>query len=249
MHPRPVNSNPLGLLFVGLLFCLTACKHIPEPVALDESPRILSMSLAGIPQENITIDHQVHTIIVQLPASLPALEMTPSFAASQQAQVSGDWGVGKKAISLTNYCPCTYDEQGKVGLFNPIEPVQVVNLTHTSYYTIQLKSMGDPLRIKRLTTPIIYDSKSENYNIVLPVENYYGSSFIQAIAVTKTGADKPFWIGGNFCFEQCARLLNQIKIPLAGYKGTGSLHPGLHDLDLWLADGTKIHAEGVIMVK
>jgi hypothetical protein len=248
MHPRPINSNLLSLLFVGLLFWLAACKQEPEP-ALDESPRILSMSLTGIPQENITIDQQAQAITVLLPASLAAFEMTPSFTVSRQAQVEGAWGRGERIISLAKYCPCDNNPEGRVGQFKFIEPLQVVNRTHTSHYTIQLKTTGAPLRIKPLTTPIIADSKSEDYSVVLPVENNYGRGFVQAIAVTKTGADKPYWIGGGFCFEICTGLLNQIKIPLAGYKGTGSLRPGLHDLDLLLIDGTKLHVDGAILVK
>jgi hypothetical protein len=242
--------DTLQLLVYGLVIVwLTSCKHDSLPVALDEQPQILFMSLPGIPQQNINIDQKTYTITVELPASLPALEMIPTFTLSQQANLHGDWADGKKAVSLAYYCPATYYEWG-LGAFKPIEPVRVDNLRHVSYYTIKLKSKGEALRLKPLLTPIIYDSKGKSYDIIVPVENYYGSSFIEYIAVTKTGSITPLWIGpGGGPMEYCAGLLNQVKIALAGYKGSIALQPGLHDLDLWLADGTKVHATGVILVK
>lgn len=235
--------------WVILICLLTACRQEPSIIALDEQPQVLSMSLPGIPQQNIRIDHQTHTISVELPASLPALEMIPTFTLSQQATLHGDWADGKKAISLAYYCPATYYEWG-MGAFKPIEPVRVDNLVRVSYYTIKLKSKGEALRLKLLLTPILYDSKGTDYNILVPVENYYGSSFIEYISVTKTGSLAPLWIGpGGGPMEYCAVLLNQVKIALAGYKGSIALQPGLHDLDLWLADGTKLHATGAILVK
>lgn len=260
MDTSSLKLNRLLLLSAAVLLLLTSCKKEPEPVAIDEQPRILSMSLPGILPENISIDHLAHTITVRLPSSLPALEMVPSFTVSQQTSVYGDWSTGKKTVSLAYYCPCTYDEQGQVGLFKAIEPVRVDNLVRTSYYTLILKGNGAPVRIKPLQIPVVYEVITNNKPLYsplsIPVENYYGSSFVQYIAVTKAGSLSPNWIGpGSSCMENCAGRLNEIVLSLTGYlvgpyeNPSSSLKPGLHDLDLWLADGTKLHAKDYILVK
>lgn len=203
------------------------------------------MQIPGIPQESISIDEDKHLITVLLPPTLPALELVPTFTVSEQATMYGEWGKGK-AISLTNYCACT---NSIPTVLEDTKEVRVNNLTHTTYYTITLKKQGI-LRLRPILTPITWDSKSNFYNIYFPVENYYGSSFVRLVAVTKTGSASPKWIGGgDGCFDVCAKRLNEMGISISGYRGTGSLQPGIHDLDLLLLDGTVLHAANAVLVK
>lgn len=224
-----------------------ACR---EP-AIDESPQILNMRIEGISQENISIDQQQRRITVLLPSTLPALELFPSFTLSKQTHLAPYWTEGKKVISLIGYCPGNYWNGFDWTSKSPegLEITTVVsNQKQSISYTIQFKSIG-PLRLKTIPTPLVYDLNGPP-ELVVPVENYYGSSFVEYIAVTKTGSISPFWIGpGGGRLENCASLLNKLSIPLAGYIGSIALKPGLHDLDLWLADGTKVHATGYILVK
>jgi hypothetical protein len=231
------------------LLCLTACQ-----ATVDESPQILGLSIAGVPQQNIAIDQQHRRITVVLPAKLPSLELSPTFILSKQAQLAPYWTSGKKAIDLGKYCPCGY--AGYRAPDSLAIQTTVSNKSQTTNYTIKLNSEG-PLRIGPLLEPVVYDTQLKNI-IYLPVENYYGSSYVQYLAVTPAGSASPNWIGvGDFCFDVCGGRLNQWGTWLDGYLVGGangsprvsSLKPGLHDLDLSLADGTKVHATGAILVK
>ena len=105
----------------------------------------------------------------------------------------------------------------------------------------------------------MYDSKGTNYDIIVPVENYYGSSAISYISVTKTGSAPPIWLGpgAGISMEKCAHLLNKVAITLYVYRTENSegkpigssLKPGLYDLGFMLNDGTKIIAAGYLLVK
>lgn len=234
------------LFFLVIFVWLTDCTNKPDQVKpIDEQPKILTMSIPGVPPSNISIDEATHLITVVLPPSLPALDLIPSFTVSEQAKMNGEWGSGK-AISFKDYCPCT---NSIPTLVEDVKGVRVDNLTHTSYYTITFKKQAS-LKLKTQVVPVVWDSGSNYYNIYFPVENYYGSSFVRLIAVTKTGSASPNWIGGgDGCFDVCSKRLNEMGISISGYRGTFSLQPGIHDLDLLLLDGTILHASGAILVK
>lgn len=226
----------LFLLF-GILLGLIACQD-----SIDEPPQILGMSIPGIPPQNITIDQQQRVITVLLPNTLPSPELVPTFTLSRQAQLPPYWTAEKRTISLDKYCPCGgYASQQSASILELV--TRVDNQNQTSSYTIRLNGSG-PLRLKPLQTPIIYDLKGTP-EIVVPVENYYTNSLVWTFSVTRTGSATPnFRIFGCICSRQ-----NEIRIPLSGYIGTATLKPGLHDLDLWLMDGTQVHVEGYILVQ
>lgn len=237
-------------LLIALLSLSTACEQIP----LDEPPLILSMNITGIPPQNISINQLRRLITVVLPATLPSLELVPSFTLSNQAYLSPYWTNGPKTISVAKYCPATSNWVGRSSSLETV--IQIDNQKQTSSYTIQLKSAAS-LQIKPLTTPLVYDSKSTNYKVQIPVENYYGSAFIDGIALTKTGSDVLGWVGGGNLMETCQGLLNKVEISLYGFRTGGVngmpvgflLEPGLYDLNLRLADGTEVHAVNYLLIK
>ena len=234
------------LLAVGLLMSLTACK---EPV-LDEYPQILSLSLSGIPQQNITIDQAQHLITVVVPNNLPSLTLVPSFTLSPQAYLSPYW---------TKNQPVVFGWPSWYGNLVPdsmLSYARVDNQKHATEYTIRFTGNGLPLRIKPLPTPIVYDSKSTDYTIIVPVENYFGSPLVEYIALTPTGSPSPNWLGpGGGPMAYLAGSFDQLSISLSGYRvgpyehPSFFLKPGLHDLDFWLTDGTKVHAQGYLLIQ
>ncbi|GAB4045028.1 hypothetical protein GCM10028774_66160 [Spirosoma jeollabukense] len=206
------------------------------------------MSIEGIPQENISIDQQQKLITLVLPPTLPSLDLKPHFTFSPQAKLADEW-----VFHLDINFRCWTNSDGYIGntatngervlvkLVNRVD-----NKRQSSHYTVMLKRAG-PLRIKTLPAPTIYELSGIS-QVIVPAENVFGTPLIEFIAVTQTGALSPRWIGpggGPMAYQ----LLNGLKIPLAGYSGTFSLKPGLHDLDLWLNDGTKVHTTGAILVK
>jgi hypothetical protein len=237
------NRTNRLLWLLGVLLGLTTCQE-----DIDEKPQILDMRIEGIPQENITIDQDQRVITLVLPPTLPSLELKPHFTFFRQAKLADEW-----VIPLDINCRCWTNPDGYIGntatngervLMKLVNRVD--NKHQSSHYTLMLKRAG-PLRIKTQPAPTIYELSGIS-QVIVPAENVFGTPLIEYIAVTQTGALSPHWIGpggGPMAYQQ----LNGLKIPLAGYSGTLSLKPGLHDLDLWLVDGTTVHATGAILVK
>lgn len=242
-----------GLLFCAVALGLSGCGWVNDVFPSNKPPQVLAVHLSGVPNENISIDQQKLQIIVLLPDTLSSLTLVPDLTLSKHANLLGS----AIKIPLDNYCPCPYGSPNGASR-DIIQQIDLEQGSTTSHYKIVIRSQA-PLQLKPLKSPIVWDSKSTYYNIFFPVKNYYGSSYVRYIAVTKTGSLSPNWIGGgDGCFDVCSGRLNILGISISGYlmgNGSGdgvlipSLKAGLYDLDLWLVDDTKIHATAAILVK
>lgn len=248
MRTASLKFRPIGLFGFVFPMLFSSCQWVSDIFPSDEKPQILSVHIPGVPDENISIDQDKLTVSALLPDTLVSLKFSPAFKLSKRAELLGN----PPTIDLTTYCPCAFN---LVTPNNPIsQPVDLQQGSQTNHYRLILKSQA-PLRFRPFKAPATWDYKSDPV-IYLPVANYYGADFAVSIAVTKIGSGKPIAIGGEGCFDVCAGRLNQIGIPLSGYTSRDStgnkasyLTPGLYDLDVSLADGTKAHAAGAILVK
>lgn len=70
-----------GLLWVGVWLGLAACRTDPLDPGYGPNfePRILAVTIPGIPTDSITIDHGRGLVLVTVPSSLSAASLTPTF--------------------------------------------------------------------------------------------------------------------------------------------------------------------------
>lgn len=214
-----------------LFISIISCNRESTPSAL---PKILKMSIAGVPDEDITIDESNRKITVLLPPSLPSLQVMPSFLLTEGASVIG------VPIDFSLFCPCT----GSFSVSGVYTVPLIVNIkdSYRVVYEVTLKSKL-PMKLIESSKTIVIEANPnqtpENFMVVyLPVENYLGSSPIVAISVAKIG-QAPNWIGApDVCFNTCPTQLNKVGIPLYGYRGTGTLTPGEYEVQVRLAGET-----------
>ncbi|GAA4419452.1 hypothetical protein GCM10023187_53790 [Nibrella viscosa] len=228
------------MLIAGMLI---TCRRIePEPDRLfDGLPRLKSISFAGIPQENISIDQKTRIVSVKMPSILLdrigiALDLTDN----------AEW-VGKNDYIAPRAFGCD-------ACFNIVlkDKKDVSGSLNTIIYTVKTFAQ-DPIKVALLSQPISYTIRGEEnpnpYGIDIPMVNLYGNKLPkeahlnfegsgEKIIIKKTPLDD-MELGVHF-----SRIANRLGIHLYNEK----LRPGTYQIELLLEDGTILKVSQPLLV-
>lgn len=191
---------------------------------MDEgNPRIKSISIAGIPAENIQVDPVQYTIKVQLPAIIPEGGLIPIFELTDNTEIQEGLSADGK-LDIAGFCSCSYREQNQVSEEHRIVVRHKNNATNNnpaSLYRLIVYSPEGCLK-PIPDVPITYtkEMSSEGYPffwIQLPVQNLYRKPYIinYFFKNLKTGETSGISTSSaGFCLNTCGeKSINTLSFP------------------------------------
>ncbi|MCY7350726.1 MAG: hypothetical protein LH606_08660 [Cytophagaceae bacterium] len=238
------KSWPWLVIFV--LF--STCKPDKGPDLPDDKPRIINMSLAGLPDENIRIDQQRNEITLQLPPDFApprAAEVMPTFQLTPDARVITNGGIyGFAEFRGINLCGCSPDAL-KIGVTerNPV-PGQPVLATE---YTIKLMPAGS-MTVKP-DNPAAFEYFLDDTKILdLAVSNYYDGSPVEVRLRSTDNPNEsyPLRTGCGYQQLECPGRENLLRL---WPDETSRLKPGTYQLEIRKDNGRTARAETPFVVK
>lgn len=160
----------LVLVWVGFMSLTQACKkeqEVDPGFGPNGEPRILSVKIPDIPDQNIRIDQDAKQIVVTVPTSYSARAIQPTLTVTPNTILLGN----------QPYSIYATDDASKY----PIK-VQTTGNKLTSYALV-LKPAGE-LTFGTLSGPQTYSISDQNVYVQLPVYNYVDGTSYQDSKVT-----------------------------------------------------------------
>ena len=194
-----------ALLLLSLGLCLHSCNR-PDEVP-DDRAAIKSISFAGVPSQNVTIDRARSTINILLPTDLRG-GLKPILELNEGASVVGGL-TADGLVNLTPYCYCQI--KGVQSSIVVDKEVSSSSFKHRRSYIVKIANQG-PLKALDSNTPLTFSRKTGQLILRLPVENLYTNPYITQVEFTnvETGAGPLFNADGN-CLNTCSNgALNQL---------------------------------------
>lgn len=208
------------LLALSLAVLLVACQKNE----IDESkPLIKSISFAGIPDKDVTIDQKLHQITIKVPALLPREGLIPTLDLTRNSVVSkGLTAEGK--LDLTRFCECGHaaglDQESKLVITN--DPAITNNPSIATIYSVALVfPSGCPEPNSDL--PVTYTrhkssggTGSDFLHLHLPMRNLYQSSHIDGVFLKNVATNQTYT---NLFYEiPCINMcdndsINRLTVP------------------------------------
>ncbi len=143
-------------------------QSINEPFATDPNRnyRILSVTLPGIPFENIKIDQQKRTIRIKVPTDFAGGELKPVVTLTENTTLLS--GLGQRnPFRMESFCYCNQGELVTIG------PIGSTPFETPIQYGIVAEASA-PLELKPSQTPLVI-RLGEFLPVSLPVQNPYGN--------------------------------------------------------------------------
>lgn len=146
------------------------CQHSIDPslsFGPDGQPRITSVQLKGIPDQNIQVDQTTHQITVTVPANFSAVAVPTHFQLTQDTRVTSN-----RSDSLYIYP------------FTPNDSVKVSTSTQkTNTYQFVFKSTNE-LNFARSSHPLIFTINPYNNYLCLPIYNLVDGDLKSVLVLT-----------------------------------------------------------------
>jgi hypothetical protein len=173
--PKPKVHFWVLFGYLCLIFGITGCKpdnesfypanqSINEPLASDPNRdyRILSVTFAGIPFENIRIDQQKRIITVDIPANFQGGDLKPQFVLTKNTTLLFGFGVPFWSESL---CFCHGNRTVSIGPWGTSTNSGGINYTFSFLTTapLTLKPLIIPLEIPLAETTVVSLSVNNPY--------------------------------------------------------------------------------------
>lgn len=222
-----MKTTIIALLIV-LAVCQQACRTPSEPDVT--KPAIKSISFAGIPDKDITLDALNHTITVQIPSVLEE-GLKPTLRLTDDAQILRGL-TSANTVDLTSFCSCTKNNYAE-------EPgLAIGNTTTTVNYRLVILPPKGPLKALASTAPLRFSRQTKFLSMSLPVENLYTNPYIDTIEFTNsaTGLSTRIQADGA-CLNTCKsdapnQLIINVSTPIERY-----LLPGTYFITINTANG------------
>lgn len=194
-----------ALLLLSLGLCLHSCNR-PDEVA-DDRAAIKSISFAGVPPQNVTIDRARSTITILLPTDLRG-GLKPSFELSEGANVVGGLTTDG-LVNLGPYCYCGFKNVQSSIVVD--KEVSNSSFKYRRSCLVKIANQG-PLKPLDSDIPLTFSRKSKELVLRLPVENLYTNPYITQVELTnvETGVGPLLNADAN-CLNGCSNsALNQL---------------------------------------
>lgn len=194
-----------ALLLLSLGLSLQACRN-PDVVA-DDRAAIKSISFAGVPPQNVTIDRARSTITIQLPTDLRG-GLKPVLELNEGASVVGGL-TADGFVDLTPQCYCGIkDRQSSIVVDTEISSS---SFKHRRSYIVRITNQG-PLKALDSDIPLTFSRKTKELFLRLPVENLYTNPIITQVRFTNIVTGTTHIAGFDaVCLNTCdSRFTNQL---------------------------------------
>ncbi|WP_373515947.1 hypothetical protein [Persicitalea sp.] len=224
------------ILVLSLFAIFLSCEKPEDPDA--GKPFIKSVSFKNLPAKDLKFDPARRTIIIRLPAVVPAEGYIPVLELSDNTEVIGGL-TNTGALNITPACGCRgYDKpkpEGKLVLAND-EYIRTYR-TQRSYRVIfesptaPLEPIGD--------LPITYSRRSPSDNFIevaLPLKNLHQNPGLWSIGLknldTGKGYGYNFALAGGQCVNTCKPSLPNRMIMWYDLRSGGGLPSGSYELSI-----------------
>ena len=172
----------LALFCLGMI--LPACENGFAVNREARIPRILSMTIPGVPDKDIRIDQAASTITVRLPSVVPVGGLVPVFRLSGKAvaKVSdGSWSSDQGKLPISHLATCDWGApaQPYIGVLD--ESIRKPYINGNTYLLIYVKPEGCMKAIA--DQPIGYKLGDNNIHLYLPLKNLYSSPRMNSLHV------------------------------------------------------------------
>lgn len=195
----------IAVCLICLGFCLQDCRN-PDVVA-DDRAVIKSISFAGVPPQNVTIDRARSTITILLPTDLRE-GLKPVLELNEGASVVGGL-TADGFVDLTPQCYCGIkDRQASIVVDTEISSS---SFKHRRSYTVKIANQG-PLKALDSDIPLTFSRKTKELFLRLPVENLYTNPRITQVKFTNIITATTHIAGFDaVCLNTCdSRFTNQL---------------------------------------
>lgn len=213
---------------LSLPVLLFACRPNDEGFGPNGEPRILAMTLPGIPDRNIRINQETGQLFVTLPAEPPALDFSPAFRLTPGSRILN--GGGRSEPYRFNLCSLPGQNSLTV----------VSENAKSKTYSLLLQPAG-PLAVGALPVPFevgLYQGQS----VILPLLNFYDGVSSQA-EVTFSRKDGGV-VGTSLvsCSPEGKPNLFSVSLPL-------NLTLGEYTVQVKKAGGSAVNVPQLLVVK
>ncbi len=192
------------LLTLSLLTLLISCE---KPKEMDDGrPRIKSVSIAGLPAENVRLDPGRYTITIQLPALVPEGGLVPNFELTENTEIlEGLTKEGKLDFTATCHCDLKgKTSDGAILIANDRKTATYRNTTN--YRVIFLPPQGSVEPNPDQPISYQYGKLQEKVNksfvyLSLPVRNLYQNPEVLSVSLKNRATGEVITGSTSFYFN------------------------------------------------
>ncbi|WP_428659972.1 hypothetical protein [Runella sp.] len=233
-------KNTVTALLIVLAVGQQACRTSSD---MDVTkPAIKSISFAGIPDKDVTLDALNHTITVRLPSVLEE-GLKPTLRLTDDAQILRGL-TSTNTVDLTSFCSCTKNNYTE-------EPgLAIGNTTTTVNYRLVILPPKGALKALASTAPLRFSRQTKLLSMNLPVENLYTNPHISTIEFTNsaTGTSTRIQADGA-CLNACKsdapnQLIINLSTPIER-----DLLPGTYSIAISTANGVVTFPQRLIVTE
>lgn len=179
-----MKSSLANVVLFWMVFVLPACENGFAVDRTARMPEIKSMTIPGVPDKDISIDHAASTITIRLPSVVPEGGLIPVFSLTGKAvaKVSdGTWPSDQGKLPISHLASCDSGAPAKPYLQIVDESIKKPYFNTNTYLLLYTKPEAclEPIADQ----PIGYKLGGNSLHVYLPVKNLYGSPRINSLHV------------------------------------------------------------------
>lgn len=230
-----MNHIRFLVVFAGLLFwsavqmgckrtAVEANKNYPE-----DELKILEFHLAGIPDKNITIDHQKREITLRMPATLPTSNLKATYKLGPNTEIVN--GLADDMIYASSLNKCYEAHQiglRKTGSGSP-----------DAAFQYRVLAVAEGKLTFKPQAPVTMELR-DMMTVTVPAENVYGNSPLVDAFATREGSSEKISLMKNTSPNNCVWFSNGENANEVQVRTSRQLPPGRYKLEMVQADGTVV---------
>lgn len=236
-----------GILVISLVFCSRIPESVQPPMptgsvagstmpkSVTSTPRILSMTIDGIPKEDITINETTSEILVKMPPTVTNAILKPTLTLTPNAELAVN-GVYMPA----SWCSCCWPtaDENRFGLRTNSDVSQELK-----YYTVRPVATGELAPVP-LSAPFEYAIDNED-PLPIPFIHLYGNELPTSVVLTKNGSSQAITLLAKDRKISCGYQLNNLSLDLYGQP----LTVGNYTVTFYWANGRTMNLSQPLQVR